>query len=175
MACTRKATRIASTRWPGAGRQTRPNMFEESLRIPWIVRWPGVTKPAHRIPQRVSNIDTHATVVGMLGLKQPADAPQEGIDLSPLLRGKVFTPRNAIFAQYDLQNDAKDSMRMIRTRDWKLVRHAVEGADELFNLRQDPGELRNLYSMPEFAKTRARLQKRLTEWQQKIDDPLLTR
>jgi arylsulfatase A-like enzyme len=159
----------------GAGRQTRPNMFEESLRIPWIVRWPGVTKPAHRIPQRVSNIDTHATVVGMLGLKQPADAPQEGIDLSPLLRGKVFTPRNAIFAQYDLQNDAKDSMRMIRTRDWKLVRHAVEGADELFNLRQDPGELRNLYSMPEFAKTRARLQKRLTEWQQKIDDPLLAR
>lgn len=159
----------------GLGRQTRPNMFEESLRIPWIVRWPGVTKPGQRIPQRVSNIDTHATVLGMVGLKQPADAPQEGIDLSPLLRGKVFTPRNAIFAQYDLQNDAKDSMRMIRTRDWKLVRHTAEGADELFNLRDDPGELRNLYTVPEFAKAKARLQKRLTEWQRSIDDPLLKR
>lgn len=159
----------------GTGRQTRPNMFEESLRIPWIVRWPGVTRPGQRIPQRVSNIDTHATVLGMLGLKQPADAPQEGIDLSPLLRGRVFTPRNAIFAQYDLQNDAKDSMRMIRTRDWKLVRHSAAGADELFKLRDDPGELRNLYAVPEFAKAKARLQKRLTDWQQRIDDPLLKR
>lgn len=159
----------------GVGRQTRPNMFEESIRIPWVVRWPGVTKPGQRIPQRVSSIDTYATMLGMLGVKQPAGVRQEGVDLAPLLRGKVFTPHGAIFAQYDLQNDAKDSMRMIRTRDWKLVRHTAEGADEMYRLRDDPGELRNLYTVPEFARAKARLQKRLTEWQQSIDDPLLQR
>ena len=158
----------------GAGRQTRPNMFEESIRIPWIIRWPGVTKPNQKISQRVSNIDTFATVLGMLAAKSPVENKQEGVDLTPLLRGKRITPHEAIFAQYDVQNDAVDSMRMVRTRDWKLVRHyGPEGADELFNLRDDPGELRNLYTVPKFTQAKARLQKQLTEWQRSIDDPLL--
>ena len=160
----------------GAGRQTRPNMFEESVRIPWIVRWPGVTKPGQNISQRVSNIDTYTTVLGMLGAKAPPGNKQEGADLTPLLRGKRITPHDAIYAQYDLQNDAVDSMRMVRTRDWKLVRHHFTGgADELFNLRDDPGELRNLYGLAAYTKAQARLQKQLTEWQRSIDDPLLNR
>ena len=151
-------------------------MFEESIRIPWIIRWPGVTKPNQKISQRVSNIDTFATVLGMLAAKSPVENKQEGVDLTPLLRGKRITPHEAIFAQYDVHNDAVDSMRMVRTRDWKLVRHHLrDGADELFNLRDDPGELRNLYTVPEFARTQARLQKQLTEWQRSIDDPLLNR
>lgn len=158
---------------PGVGRQTRPNMFEESLRIPWIVRWPGVTKPGQRILPRISSIDAYATVLGMLGVKAPEDNRQEGIDFSPLLRGKPSAPRRSIFGQYDLVNDATDSMRMVRTRNWKLVRHSVAGADELYRLRDDPGELRNLYTVPEFAGTKARLQKQLTEWQRTIDDPRL--
>lgn len=160
----------------GAGRQTRPNMFEESVRIPWIVRWPGVTKPGQKISQRVSNIDTYTTVLGMLGAKAPPGNKQEGADLTPLLRGKRITPHDAIYAQYDLQNDAVDSMRMVRTRDWKLVRHHFTGgADELFNLRDDPGELKNLYGLAAYTKAQARLQKQLTEWQRSIDDPLLNR
>jgi len=160
----------------GAGRQTRPNMFEESVRIPWIVRWPGVTKPGQKIPQRVSNIDTFATVLGMLAVKPPSGNKQEGVDLTPLLRGKRFTPHAAIYGQYDMQNEATDAMRMIRTRDWKLVRHYfADGADELFNLRTDPGELKNLYGVPVHAKAQAKLQKQLTEWQRSIDDPLLRR
>ena len=160
----------------GAGRQTRPNMFEESIRIPWILRWPGVTKPGQKISQRVSNLDTYATVLGMLGLKAISENKQEGIDLSPLLRGKSFTPHDAIYAQYDLRNEAVDSMRMVRTRDWKLVRHYfADGADELFNLRDDPGELKNLYGVPAHLRTQKRLQKQLTEWQRSIDDPVLRR
>jgi len=160
----------------GAGRQTRPNMFEESIRIPWIVRWPGVTKRGQEVSQRVSNIDTYATVLGMLDAKAPADWKQEGVDVSPLLRGKRFTPHDVIYGQYDLQNDAVDSMRMIRTRDWKLVRHYFrEGDDELFNLRDDPGELVNLYAVPASARTKAKLQKQLTQWQRSIDDPILRR
>ena len=160
----------------GAGRQTRPNMFEESIRIPWILRWPGVTKPGQKISQRVSNLDTYATVLGMLGLKARSENKQEGIDLSPLLRGKRFTPHDAIYAQYDLRNEAVDSMRMVRTRDWKLVRHYfADGADELFNLRDDPGELKNLFGTPAHAKAQARLQKQLIEWQRSIDDPVLRR
>jgi uncharacterized sulfatase len=157
-------------------RQTRPNMFEESIRIPLLVRWPGVTKPGLEIPQPVSNLDTYATALSMLGVKAPANWKQEGVDLSPLLRGKRFTPHGEIFAQYDLQNDAVDFMRMIRTDEWKLVRHYfVAGADELYHLRDDPGETHNLFNDPGHARTQAGLQKQLLRWQRSIDDPILRR
>ena len=146
------------------------------MRIPWIVRWPGVTKAGLEVPQPVSNLDTYATVLSMLGVKAPRDWKQEGVDVTPLLRGKKFTPHDEIFAQYDLQNDAIDFMRMIRTGEWKLVRHYFnEGADELYNLRDDPGESRNLYNDPRHERTKADLQKKLHRWQRRIDDPVLRR
>lgn len=157
-------------------RATRPNMFEESIRIPWIVRWPGVTKPGLKIPQPVSNLDTYATVLSMLGVKAPGDWKQEGVDVAPLLRGKKLTPHDEIFAQYDLQNDTVDFMRMIRTDEWKLVRHYFsEGADELYDLRNDPGETRNLFNDSRHARIQASLQKKLLRWQRSIDDPILRR
>jgi uncharacterized sulfatase len=157
-------------------RQTRPNMFEESIRIPWLVRWPGVTKPGLEISQPVSNLDTYATVLSMLGARAPSNWKQEGVDLSPLLRGKKFTPHAEIYGQYDLQNDAVDFMRMIRTGEWKLVRHYFsEGADELYHLRDDAGETRNLFNDPRHARTQAGLQKKLLRWQRSIDDPILRR
>ncbi len=159
-----------------APRQTRPNMFEESIRIPLIVRWPGVTRPGLEIPQPVSNLDTYATVLSMLGARAPANWKQEGEDISPLLRGKRLTPHAEIYAQYDLQNDAVDFMRMIRTGEWKLVRHYFsQGADELYHLSEDPGETRNLFNDPRHAQTQAGLQKRLLRWQRGIDDPILRR
>jgi len=160
----------------GPSRQTRPNMFEESIRIPLIIRWPGVTKPGLEIAQPVSNLDTYATVLSMLDVRAPANWKQEGVDLSPLLRGKRFTPHTEIYGQYDLQNDAVDFMRMIRTDEWKLVRHYFsDGADELYHLRDDPGETRNLYNDSRYERTQAGLQKKLLRWQRSIDDPILRR
>lgn len=167
--------RIERTR-ASTPRQTRPNMFEESIRIPLVVRWPGVTKPGLEIPQPVSNLDTYATVLSMLSAKAPANWKQEGVDLSPLLRGKRFTPHAEIYGQYDLQNDAVDFMRMIRTDEWKLVRHYfAAGTDELYHLRDDPGETHNLFNDPRHARTQAGLQKELLRWQRGIDDPILRR
>jgi uncharacterized sulfatase len=157
-------------------RQTRPNMFEESIRIPWLIRWPGVTRPGLEIPQPVSNLDTYSTVLSMLGVKAPANWRQEGVDVSPLLRGKRLTPHAEIYGQYDLQNDAVDFMRMIRTGEWKLVRHYFSpGADELYHLGDDPAETRNLYNDAGHARTQAGLQKKLLRWQRSIDDPILRR
>jgi uncharacterized sulfatase len=112
----------------------------------------------------------------MLGISPPADWKQEGVDVSPLLRGRRFTPHKEMFAQYDLHNDAVDFLRMIRTDEWKLVRHYfTEGADELYHLRADPGETRNLSGDPRHARTQARLQKKLLRWQRSIEDPILRR
>jgi uncharacterized sulfatase len=153
----------------------RPNMFEESIRIPLLIRWPAVTKPGSVIDPVVSNIDFFASILGMTGVAVPADSKQHGVDFSPLLRGQSIPPRDALFGQYDLHNGGFASMRMIRTSRYKLVRHQLtNGLNELYDLQRDPGETKNLYNSPEAKSARDDLQKQLTAWQQSINDPTLT-
>ena len=123
----------------------RPNMFEENIRVPLIIRWPGVAKPGGEIADAVTNLDTFATMLGMLGIPSGDLVKQQrGVDFSPLLRGQSLPPRDAIFAQYDMHNGGFASMRMIRTSDWKLVRHQLtNGLNELYDLKNDPGETKN--------------------------------
>jgi arylsulfatase A-like enzyme len=152
----------------------RPNMFETSIRVPLLVRWPGVVKPDTDIVEPVSNLDTFASVLGMLGIPIPEKVKQHGLDFSPLLRGQKVPWRDAIYTQYDLHNGGLAFMRMIRTEDWKLVRHHLcNGMDELYNLKDDSEETRNLYGVAAHRKVREQLQERLTGWQRKIDDPVL--
>jgi len=159
----------------GVGGPKRPNMFEESVRLPLLVRWPAVVKPGTRIEHHVSNVDTFASVLGMLNVAPPSDYKQHGRDFSPLLRGETISDwPDEVFAQYDLHNSGLAFMRMIRTDEWKLVRHHMsKGANELYNLKNDPGETRNRYHDKKVADTRDALQARLTKWQESIDDPVL--
>jgi uncharacterized sulfatase len=151
----------------------RPNLFDYSLRVPLIVRWPRVVKPGTEVRALVSNLDAFASVLGMLDVP-PRDYRQEGKDFTPLLRGQHPTWRDAVFAQYDLHNGGKACMRSVRTERWHLVRqYLANQPDELFDLHNDPGELRNLYDNAEFRATRDDLQRRLDEWMRAIDDPVL--
>jgi uncharacterized sulfatase len=158
----------------------RPNMFEESIRVPLLVRWPGVVKPGTTIDEMVSNADTFATILGLLNVPLPAEVPKaDGLDFSPLLRGDKPPHgawRDAVYGQYDLHNDGLAFMRMIRTRRWKLVIHHFSNwQDELYDLENDPGETKNLYLKPEGRAALEELQPKLTAWQKSIDDPILNR
>jgi arylsulfatase A-like enzyme len=160
----------------GASGPKRPNMFEESLRVPLLIRWPGVVNPGVEITNAVSNLDTFAAVLGMLRVPKPRGWKQEGIDFSPLLRGEAMLSRAAIFGQYDLHNGGLAYLRMIRTEEWKLVRHYfTSGLDELYDLKDDPGETRNVYDRIDLEAVRNQLQKRLAAWQKSIHDPILGR
>jgi uncharacterized sulfatase len=65
-------------------------------------------------------------------------------------------------------------MRMIRTDEWKLIRHYDGGqADELYHLSADAGESKNLYDSAPHKEVRDKLQARLTEWMKSIGDPLV--
>jgi uncharacterized sulfatase len=152
----------------------RPKMFDLSMRVPLLIRWPGVVKPGTEIKEMVSNIDTFPSVLGMLQVAAPPKYKQEGMDFSPLLRGEKVAWRDAVFGQYDLHNSGLAYMRSIQTARWHLVRHHFcNGLDELYDLEQDPGELRNLYGNAKARAIRDQLQERLTAWQRSIDDPVL--
>jgi arylsulfatase A-like enzyme len=159
----------------GVSGPKRPNMFDTSLHIPLMVRWPGVVRPGLEIPETVTQLDTFASVLGMLGLPLPAGVTQNGADFSPLLRGQRLSDwRDTFFGQYDLHNIGLAYMRMVRTPEWKLVRHHFAGGlDELYDLKSDPDERRNLYNDEKHRPTREALQERLSIWQRSIDDPIL--
>ncbi len=152
----------------------RPNMFDLSMRIPLLVRWPRSVRPGIEIEEIVSNLDMFASVLGMLGVPPPERYQQEGKDFTPILRGQKVPWRDAHFGQYDLHNSGLAYMRSIHTGRYNLVRHHFSnGLDELYDHQTDPDELKNVYNNAAYRTIRADLQKRLTRWQQAIADPIL--
>src|SRR5439155_7615776 len=113
-------------------------------------------------------------VLAMLNIPIPQNPSQHGIDITPLLRGENKTIHEEIYGQYDLHNGGLAYMRMIRTPQWKLVRHHfTNGLDELYNVQDDPDEKKNLFRDPASQDMRKELQQKLTAWQQSFDDPIL--
>lgn len=158
----------------GHEKDRRPNMFDHALQVPLIVRWPGVVKGGTEKKELVSNIDTFQSVLGMLKVDPPRNYKEEGSDFSTLLRGENVKWRNAVFAQYDPHNGLDGAMRSIRTDRWHLVRQYKKNSqpDELFDLKEDPEELRNLYNDEKHRTVRDELQVRLTAWMESVNDPL---
>ncbi len=154
---------------------TRANMFEDSIRVPFIVRWPGVAKPGTTSDALVSTIDILPTLAESAGARIPAGV--DGRSLLPLLAGDSEAAwRDAYFDTYDMiylgDNGEKPHMRMIRTDDWKLVLYHDERGQpldqgdrhELFDLKDDPGELANLYGKPSAQYVQQELETKLLDW-----------
>lgn len=166
--------------WIAGGQRgpQRPNLWDLSLRVPLLVRWPGVTTPGAVVPQMVSSIDNFITILSMLGVDPPAEVHHEGLDLSRLLKGQGQPARDIVFAQYDLHNTGFARMRSARTERWKLVRRFdAQLADDLYDLQADPDENDNLVSRtgprPEVRGVYDELSARLLDWMKSIDDPVL--
>lgn len=168
------------------------NCFDPALKIPLIVRWPGVVTPGTVLDDMVSNIDTYATVLGMLSIPKQADIPATSRDFSPLLRGESVDWRQEVFAEYTPdQIGSMEFIRMVRTKRWKLVRRYLNpGGNQLYDLETDPDEMINLYyknltRLPPDREGPAPqkehpykdiledLQGRMTRWQESINDPVI--
>ena len=121
-------------------------MYEESLRTPLFIRWPGVVRPRSVNQDLVQNLDYAETMLEMAGVAIPAS--MQGRSLVPLLRGK--TPanwRDAIYYQY-FEYPSWHMVRRhygVRTKRYKLIHYYEVDAWELFDLRRDPRELRSVY------------------------------
>jgi arylsulfatase A-like enzyme len=110
----------------------------------------------------VLNIDLAPTVLEMIA----ADGAQEtqGVSLLPALQRRRRPKRSVFFYQYDRETPYSTPALMgVRTPEWKLVRYQEAGqAHELYNLRQDPHEMRNLYEASRWRQQRDRLDAELT-------------
>jgi len=155
----------------------RPNMFDDATRVPLVVSWPGVVAPATTIERVVSNLNLFPTILEITGLGVPVNLDIHGRSLVPLLRGQSASWDDTLFGQYDMHHSQVARMRMIRTPDWKLVRHFEPGGqDELYHLAADAGETRNLADSgdPNAHANRDGLNRRLEAWMGRIGDSPVT-
>lgn len=139
-------------------------MYEESLKMPLIVKWPGVTKPGSRSQLMVQNLDYAETFLDVAGAAIPGD--MQGASLVPLLRG--VTPadwRRSIYYHYYEYPSVHMVPRHngIRTERYKLIHFYQFDEWEFYDLATDPDELTNLYENPKYAarieKTKSQLER----------------
>jgi arylsulfatase A-like enzyme len=146
-------------------------MYEESLRIPLIVRWPGVVRAGSRSDAMALNMDFAPTLLEAAGVAVPA--AMQGRSLLPILRGTVPSDwRTAIYYRYYHDPGHHDTRAHygVRTATHKLIHYWTKQQWELFDLRADPQELRNLYGQPEEEAVTAELRARLARLRAELED-----
>lgn len=119
-------------------------MYEGGIRVPWIVRAPGLTKPGSETDTPINSIDLFPTLLDLAGATRPADDRIDGVSLAPLLKGHELRPRPLFWHYPHYGNQGGAPSGAIRDGDWKLIEWYEDGTFELFNLREDPGETRNV-------------------------------
>ncbi len=146
-------------------------MYEESLRMPFLVRWPAGIKAGTVTKAMALNVDFAPTFLDLAGLSIPAD--MQGRSLVPALRGQ--TPpgwRTSMYYRYyhDPGDHNTRAHYGVRTMTHKLIWYWKSGQWELFDLRDDPLELNNLYGQPGHEKITAELKAELLRLKKALGD-----
>jgi arylsulfatase A-like enzyme len=124
-------------------------MYEESIRMPFLVRWPAAIKRGTRTDAMALNIDFAPTFLDMAGLA--ASTEMQGRSLLPVLRGQAPRDwRTSMYYRYyhDPGDHNTRAHYGVRTRTHKLIHFWSKNQWELFDLVNDPYELHNLYGEP---------------------------
>jgi uncharacterized sulfatase len=158
-------------------------LYEGGIRVPLVVRWPGVVEPGASTDVPVTTLDIAATLLDVGGVKQPAETVLDGTSLRPVLAGGSLAGRDLVWHYPHYANQGGRPAAAIIAGDGpihgneshgnesqgnesqgneKLVEHFEDGRVELFDLASDPGERRDLAAeRPERA---AVLKERLAKW-----------
>jgi choline-sulfatase len=154
------------------GRFEKHVLYEEAVRVPLIVRWPGVVEPGRVVAGLVETIDVFPTLSSLLGIAGPPGLQGRGFER--VLHGSsARTGRDAVFSEY-LENEEA----MLRTERYKLIvgsgkRHRQDGYEttdptpgayeHLYDLRDDPREAIDLSARADLAEVRTAMRERLLE------------
>lgn len=169
-------TKLPPRQWPGIAPKQRPNLLDQAIRVPCAIRWPRRIKAGTVVRQTVSNLDWFPTLTAMAGVEVPAGTVLRGRSFLPLLSGEKMEWDDELFCEYSMRHGATTDMRAVRTPAWKLMIdfHNV-GREELYDLRADPGETRDLSAStdPQHVAMKARLEARIRDHMRELNDPAL--
>ena len=147
-------------------RGAKGNVYEGGIRVPALINWPGKIKPA-RSDFPIHGLDFFPTFLDLADITEHP-SPLDGQSLLPLLKGQT-PPERALF--WHIASTYKDPpCSIIRKGDWKLIQFLKEGKIELYNLKTDLKESKNLAT--EHPQKAEALLKELTEWRKNNKVPL---
>ncbi|MCP5120224.1 MAG: sulfatase-like hydrolase/transferase, partial [bacterium] len=141
-------------------------MYEESVRVPWLLHVPFREQKPFRFDKPVSHIDMAPTLLDLLGADVPDHLP--GKSLVRVLDGRQ-QQADEVFSEWHLRGEESNGRAIITADGWKM---ALYDGDHclLFNRRDDPLELENLYYRSEHKDTVRALRSRIERWQRGVDD-----
>jgi arylsulfatase A-like enzyme len=146
-------------------------MYEASVKMPFIVRWPGVAKAGSVQPLMAINPDFAPTFMDMAGLPVPPD--MQGASLAPLLKGQTPPAWRASY-YYRYYHDPGDHNTRahygVRTMTHKLIYFWKKDQWEMYDLARDPDELHNLYNDPAQKETVSNLKAELYRLKKEVKD-----
>jgi arylsulfatase A-like enzyme len=148
-------------------------IYEESLHMPLIVKWPGVVKPGSRPTAFVQNIDYAPTFVDMAGGKVPDGL--HGRSFVPVLRGETPADwRKSVYYHYYDRGHGVAMHYGLRTEQYTLVRFYTTDEWELFDNEKDPRQLRSVFADPAYAATVTKLKTELEDLRKRFKDETMT-
>jgi arylsulfatase A-like enzyme len=136
--------------------------YEGGVREPLLVRWPGVTATNSQCDTPTMSTDFYPTLLDMAGLPQRPSQHRDGRSLAPLLKGGTLGDRSLFWHYPHYSNQGGGPYGAIRVGDLKLIEWYEDMRVELFNLKHDPEEKRDL-SKTEPEQARA-LRQQLHDW-----------
>ena len=147
-------------------------LYEGGIRVPLVVRWPGVVTPGATTAVPVTTLDVAATLLDVAGARPPAATMLDGTSLRPVLGGGTLPARDLVWHYPHYANQGGRPAAAIIAGDGpgagseKLVEHFEDGRVELFDLATDPGEHRDRAT--ERPERTAALRARLTAWRESV-------
>src|SRR6266542_1400128 len=140
----------------------KQNLYDHSVRVPLIVGGPGLPQ-GQRAGTLCYLLDVFPTLCGLTGLDVPATV--EGRSLVPAIRDPKVQVRDSVFLSY------RHFQRGVRTERWKLIKYNVnrQQTTQLFDLREDPLETRNLAESEAHGAQVRELTALLKEWMKRTD------
>lgn len=145
------------------GLMGKQNAYDHSVRVPFIVKGPGVPAGT-RAPGMFYLNSVFPTAVEMAGLEIPDTV--EAPSIAPLIRGEKETAFDSVYGGY------RHFQRSLRTLDYKLIYYPMIRRTQLFDLRVDPGETNDLSGDPAEAERITAMMQELEGWKDTIGDPL---
>ncbi len=128
-------------------RSGKGSLYEGGIRVPAMVRWPGVTPAGAASAIPVSTIDYYRTILSIAGLDGDREYNRDvdGIDLAPVLRDPgAVSDREALFFHYPHYYATTSPVSAVRVGNWKLLRYYEDARLELYDLGEDIGEKADL-------------------------------
>lgn len=144
-------------------------LYEGGIRVPCAVWWAGIKNPGGTCDEPVLSMDFYPTLAELAGANLQTQPKIDGVSLVPILKRSEKINRDAVYWHFPCYIGRGEPCSAVRAGDWKLIQKFEDQSVELYNLKDDPGESRNLAELsPDKTDKMVRL---LTDWQTSLNAP----